>query len=119
MQVHLSSGNYDIVATGETFLFGSHENLIIQIDDADELHIKLIMQFTEDDSGKIDISTKVENDALVIDCLNFKGMGAGTKRPAHIAKIDAKNIYFMFSTNLLGDQENRSRSVKYTVFMEK
>lgn len=119
MQVNLSSGNYRIITSGETFLFGPYEDLTIQIDDGSEFLVKIIMKFTEDASGEHDISTDVENDALVITCVNFSSMGTGLKRPAHIADANGKKVYLMFSSSYLGDKENKARSVKYTVFWEK
>lgn len=119
MQVHLSSGNYSILASGESFLFGPYEDLTLRIDDGNEFQVKIVMRFTEDASGNYDINTDVENDCLVITCVNFSSMGAGLKRPAHIADVNGKKVYFMFSSSFLGNKENRARSVKYTVFWEK
>ena len=119
MQVYLSSGNYSIIACGESFLFGPYEDLTIQIDDGNEFQLKIVMKFTEDASGEYDINTNVENDSLVITCVNFSSMGTGLKRPAHIADVNGKKVYFMFSSSYLGDKEDKARSVKYTVFWEK
>ena len=119
MRVCLSSGGYDIVASGETFLFDSYADLTIQVDDRDDFQVKIVMKFLEDASGEHDIKTDVENDSLVITCINFSSLGTGLKRPTHIANANGKKIYFMFSSNLLGDKENAARSVKYTIFMEK
>ncbi len=119
MQVNLSSGNFRIIASGETFLFGPYEDLTIQIDDGSEFQVKIIMKFTEDASGEHDIRTDVVNDSLVINCVNFSNMGTGLKRPAHIADVNEKRVYLMFSSSCLGDKEDKARSVKYTVFWEK
>lgn len=119
MQVHLSSGNYSIIASGETFLFGPYEDLTIQVNNGNEFQVKIIMKFTEDASGERDIKTDVENDSLVITCVNFSSMGTGLKCPAHIADVNEKKVYLMFSSGYLGDKEDKARSVKYTVFWEK
>lgn len=119
MQVNLSSGNCRIIASGESFLFGPYEDLVIQVEDGDEFQVKIVMKFTEDDSGEHDINTAVENDSLVITCVNFSSMGTGLKRPAHIADVNGKKVYFIFSSGYLGDKEEKARSVKYTVFLEK
>ena len=111
MQVHLSSGNFSILASGEAFLFGPYEDLTIQIDDGNEFQVKIVMKFTEDASG--------DYDSLVITCVNFSSIGTGLKRPAHIADVNGKKVYFMFSSSYLGDKEDKARSVKYTVFWEK
>ena len=119
MRVCLSSGEYDIVASGEVFLFGSSEDLVIHVDNGDNFQVKILMKFLEDDSGEHDIKTNVENDSLVITCVNFSSIGIGLKRPTHIANANGKKIYFMFSSSYLGDKDNAARSVKYTVFVEK
>lgn len=119
MQVQLSSGNYRIIASGEAFLFGVYEDLTIQVDDGKDFGVKIVMKFTEDPSGEQDIYTDVENDSLVITCINFSGIGAGLKRPAHIADANGKKVYFMFFSSYLGDKEDKTRSVKYTIFWEK
>lgn len=119
MQSHLSSGNYSIIASGESFLFGPYEDLTIQIDDGNEFQLSVVMKFTEDASGERDIITSVENDALVITCVNFSGMELGGKRPVHIADINEKKVYFMFSSSCLGAKEDMCRSVKYSIFWEK
>ena len=69
MQVNLSSGNFRIIASGETFLFSPNEELRIEIDDGNEFQVKIILKFTDDSSGKHDISTDVVNDSLVINCV--------------------------------------------------
>lgn len=117
MQVHLSSGNYDILASGETFLFGPDEDLTIQVRERNTESLKIVMRFTKNASGKRDIQTEIAEDALVIRCINFTGLSASLKHPAHIADIDGKEVYFMFSSSFSG--EKKVRSVKYTVFREK
>ena len=119
MQIQLSSGNFNIVSSGETFLYGPYEDLTIRVDDGDGFQVIIVMRFTEDASGESGINTNVENDSLVITCVNFSGMGTGLKRPAHIADVNSKKVYFMFSSSCLGDKDDKARSVKYTVFWEK
>lgn len=119
MQVRLHSGNYDIIANGEAFLFAPYEDLTIQADDGNALQVKIVMKFTKDASGERDIQTDVADGALIITCINFSGMAVGLKRPAHIADVNGKKVYLMFSTDCLGDKESKTRSVKYTLFLEK
>ena len=87
MQVHLSSGNYSIIASGESFLFGPYEDLTIRVDDGKEFQVEIVMKFTEDASGEHDINTDVTNDSLVITCVNFSSIGTGLKRRAHFADV--------------------------------
>ena len=119
MQVKLSSGKYSIVASGEVYLFGPNEDLVIQVDDGDAFQVKIVMKFTENSSGERDINTEIENDSLVINCVNFNRSGTGLRCPAHIAEVNGKKVYFIFSTSYLGAEEDKARSVKYTVFWER
>lgn len=119
MQVQLSSGSYSIIASGESFLFGPYEDLTIRVDDGKEFHIEIVLKFTEDASGELNINTDVANDSLVITCVNFSSMGTGLKQPAHIADVNGKKVYFIFSSTYLSNKEDKARSVKYTIFWEK
>lgn len=118
MQVHLRSGNYNVIANGEVFLFAPYGDLTIQVDDSNAFQVKIVIKFTKDSSGERDIRTVVSDDALVITCVNFDGMSAGLKCPTHIADVNEKKVYLMFSTDCTGDTASRTRSVKYTIFQE-
>ena len=107
MQVNLSSGNYSIIASGESFLFGPDKDLTIQVDDRNEFQVKVVMKFTEDASGEHDIKTDVENDSLVITCVNFVGFGAGLKRPAHIADVNEKKYILCSRLTILAIKRKR------------
>lgn len=119
MQVRLSSQKYDIIASGEAFLFGPFEDLTLQVDEDNETLVRIVLKFVENASGERDIETDIVDDSLVITCVNFSGIGTGLKSPTHIADVNGKKVYFMFSSGYLGDIENKARSVKYTVFREK
>lgn len=117
MQVHMSSGNYDILASGEAFLFGPDADLTIQILEDDGEELKIVMKFSEDASGKRDIQSDVTEDSLVIRCVNFTGLDMSLKRPTHIAEIDGKEVFLLFSSTC--SSEKMVRSVTFTVFREK
>ena len=119
MQVAMSSGNYDIIANDEAFLFGPNEDLTVQVIDESELLVRIVLKFVENDSGEFDIYNDIVDESLIITCVNFDGLGTGLKRPVHIADSNGKEIYFMFSSTLHRNMENRIRSVKYTLFREK
>lgn len=118
MQVRLSSGHYNIIASGESFLFDPLGDLTVQVDDGED-HMRIVLKFAEEDSGKRDIKTCIVDDSLVITCINFNTRGVGLKHPAHVADINGKAVYFVFSSNYIGDKESKTRSVKYTIFAEK
>ena len=77
------------------------------------------LKFIEDNSGNFDIYNDIVDESMVITCVNFNGFGTGLKHPVHIADTDGKAIYLMFSSTLVGSEENKTRSVKYTIFQEK
>lgn len=119
MQVRLSSSKYDIIASGEAFVFEPCGDLTIQIDEGNETLVRIVLKFVENASGKRDIETDIMDDSMVITCINFSSIGTGLKCPTHIANVNGKEVYFMFSSSYLGDVNNITRSVKYTVFLEK
>ena len=119
MQVHLSSSKYDIIASGEAFVFEPCGDFTIQIDKGIKTLVRIVLKFVENASGERDIETDIIDDSMVITCINFSGMGTGLKGPTHIANVNGKEVYFMFSSSYLGDVKNKTRSVKYTVFLEK
>lgn len=119
MQASLSSGKYDIIASGETFLFAPLGDLTIQLNEESKTQIRVVLKFIEDNSGNFDIYNDIVDESMVITCANFNGVGTGLKHPVHIADTDGKAIYLMFSSTLLGNEENKTRSVKYTLFQEK
>lgn len=119
MQVRLSSGKYDIIASDEAFLFDPFEDLTIQVDDGHDVSLGIVLKFKKEPSGERDIKTDVKDDSLVITCINFNGIGTGLKRPTHIADVNGKKVFFIFSSSYFGDNNSGSRSVKYTIFQEK
>lgn len=56
-----------------------------------------------------------------MECVNFLSSGTGTSVPLELATIQAKKMYIMFWTYLEGDVlgQKKSRSVKYTFFLER
>ena len=74
------------------------------------------MNFTENESGKQDIQAETNGNKIMVTCLNFKSTGTGLKEPVKLAKVDGRDLYFVFWSYLEGEG---SRSVKYTFFAEK
>lgn len=116
MLISLSSGNYDIVASGQAFLFSKDEDFRIDIQVDQGFAFSLILYFIENESGKRDIQMKTSDNEIVLTCINFENMGAGLKEPVKVAAINGRNLYFTFRAYLEG---MASRSVKYTFFIEK
>lgn len=116
MRISLSSGKYDIVASGQAFLFSKDDNFRIEIQAENGFAFSLLLNFRENESGKQDIQAKTNDDEIVLTCLNFKSTGAGLKEPVKLAEIDGRKLYFIFWSYLDG---KASRSVKYTFFAEK
>ena len=117
VQVRLSSGEYTIIASGETFLFEEFGDLTIQLENAQGPLITLVLKFL-DETGEHSIQTEVQEDALVVSCRGFKPAGTGMTGPVHFATIEEKKLYLMFWSQCHGGKEGRTRSVKYTIFSE-
>ena len=110
MLVSLSSGKYDIVASGQAFLFSKDKDLRIDIQADNGLN------FIENESVEQDLQLKTNDREIVLTCINFANTGAGVKEPVKVATISGRNLYFIFWAYLEGTV---SRSVKYTLFSEK
>ena len=116
MLISLSSGNYDIVSSGQAFLFSKDKDFRIDIQADNGFSFSLILNFIENESDKRDLQVKTNNNEIMLTCVNFESAGAGLKEPFKLAEIDGRNLYFLFWSYLEG---KASRSVKYTLFAEK
>ena len=95
MLVSLSSGNYDIVASGQAFLFSKDKDLRIDIQADNGFAFSLILNFIENESVEQDLQLKTNDREIVLTCINFANTGW-----AYL-------------------EGTVSRSVKYTLFSEK
>ena len=120
MQITLSSGNYNIIDSGQVFLFGENEELKIDVAANDNFQFSMIVKFASDESNNQQIKKEVVESSIVFTCLNFNDMGTGFSKPLSIAKVDGKEMFFMFWSYLEGAEEaEKARSIKYTIFFEK
>lgn len=118
MQVELCSGGYKIIASGDVFLFGESDDLVIKATGAEDSEICVALKFQTDSTGKQRIDHEITEKGLVLHCCNFAGSGTGLLRPAPIAYSGAKRIYLMFWMYEQGIKEPKARSVKYTLFCD-
>lgn len=119
MQVTLSSGNYQIMDSGQVFLFRD-ENLKMTVDTEKGYVFTLNLKFLNIDMLDTRIDKKVLGDEMEIQCINFGRLGTGLVEPMSIAKVDGKELLLMFWTNGEGNEKDTQvRSVKYTIYMEK
>ncbi|MBR5293182.1 MAG: hypothetical protein IKU31_00265 [Oscillospiraceae bacterium] len=121
MQVRLSSGNYDVIASNDVFLFGDNNELVLHIDDDDGTQSRMVLRFIEDLEEKRSLKIEPRGDyELVINCLNFfRGMGAGLKEPILVGESMGKDVYILFSTKRHSAMPPYVRSVHFTLFREK
>lgn len=116
MQVKLSSGEYDIISSGQAFTFGDPDELAIDIV---ELDIHLLLRFLSDETGEIKTKVEIAERQMVISCTNFSAAGTGVNTPVQIADAKGRPVFLIFWTNLEGSKPPRARSVKYTVFWKR
>lgn len=118
MQVSVSSGEYNIIYNGYTFLFGKEENLRVDILADHDFHFSVVLEFLKDDSAtERSIEKTVNGNTITFSCKNFEDNGAGLASPENIAVINGKELYLMFWSYVEGNEKNRS--VKYTIFCQK
>ena len=117
MQVRLSSGDYTIIASGETFLFEEFGDLTIQLENEQGPQITLVLKFL-DETGDPNVQTEIVGDSLVLNCHGLKPSGTGLTEPVHFVTIEDKKYYLLFRSQCYGRKESRIRSVKYTIFSQ-
>ena len=117
MQITLSSGDYDIVSSGQTFLFGLDENLRINIASEDNFEFSVVLEFQENSHGEREIKKEVKDNVITLTCTNFNASGTGLKKPINIARVNGKEVFLMFWAYLEGVEDGKVRSVKYSVFV--
>lgn len=120
MQISISSGNYNIVDSGQVFLFGESHDLKIEVDTNKDFAFSMVFDFWNDGTEEIKIENKVVGQEIVFDCYNFDDKGTGLSTPIEIAQIDGKKLFLSFWSYLEGKEDKqRVRSIKYTIFIEK
>lgn len=116
MLISLSSGNYDIIASGQAFLFSKDKDFRIDIQEDQGFVYSIILNFVENESGKQDVQVNFNDNQIVLTCFNFERTGTGVKKPVKLSGFGSRTLYFIFWSYLEGEA---SRSVKYTLFAEK
>ena len=121
MQVQLSSGNYDVIASNEVFLFGDNNELVFQIDDDDGSRSQMVLRFLEDTEKKQSLHYEPIGDYdSVITCFNFfSRFGSGLKEPILIGESIGKGVYILFSTKQHTTKSPHVKSIQYTLYREK
>ena len=120
MQITLSSGDYNIIDSGQVFLFDENEDFRIDVDAKNDFMFSIIFKFKTDATKQQQVDKIVMENSIVFTCLNFNDMGTGFTKPLSIAKIDEKEIFLMFWSYLEGAEGiGKTRSVKCTIFQEK
>ena len=119
MHINLSSGNYHIIASGSTFLYDPWGDLSISIEGNKQPFLSLVLKFSKDNETGPRIETTVEDDTLIVTCYQFSGAQDRLKSPTHIATINDKEISILFSSQFIGNKEQATRKVEYTIFAEK
>ncbi len=121
MKVKLSSLKYEIISNGTVLLFDENADFTLKIDDEQGFKFDIILMFKFDESGNKVINRKIINNSIEMTCMNFDENGTGTSIPIEVATIKGKKMYIAFWSYLDGDVEGqkKSRSVKYTLFIER
>ena len=119
MQINLSSGEYSIVSSGQTFLFGLDENLKIDIVSESNFDFSVILEFQQDSSNEQRIDQKSDGNVMTLTCHNFHSEGTGLAKPMELAQVDGKTLLLMFWSYIEGEGGRGVRNVTYTIFMSR
>lgn len=117
MKISLSSDNYSIVSSGETFLFGADKDLRMNIVADDHFEFSVVFRFEDSADGEHHIDKKVNDNIITLTCYNFEDLGTGLTKPMNLARIEGRDILLTFWAYAEGPDEEKVRSVKYTIFM--
>lgn len=118
MQISLSSGRYDIVKSGYTFLDDGENNLKIDILADDGFAFSVFLEFINDISQGRGVKITTMENTVNLSCMNFEDSGEGLASPVKLAVIDGRVLRLMFWSHVEG-KKARHRVVKYTIFHEK
>lgn len=120
MQVRLESGNCDIIASNEVFLYKDSNELIFRIDDDDGSQSCVTLRFVEKQDEGHKVQVEPEDDYnMTITCFNFfSRFGTGLKEPIPIGESMGKNVYLLFSTKQHTNKPHYVRSVRFTLYRE-
>ena len=80
MQISISSGNYNIVDSGQVFLFGESHDLKIEVDTNKDFAFSMVFDFWNDGTEEIKIENKVVGQEIVFDCYNFDDKNSRSKK---------------------------------------
>lgn len=119
MHVNLSSGGYDIVDSGQVFLFGEDKDLKIDIITDDHFQFSVVLKFYKNDLNEPKVEKEVVEQTIYLSCMNFDDMGTGLVAPFSVATLDGRELYLLFWSYLEGKAGEKVRSVKYTLFYER
>ena len=114
----VSSGNYDIIETGNAITFDENSNIVIRIKTENGFQFEIELDFEENGEER-EILSKVDEENKIIQykCLNF-GVGAGTAEPIMIGHTSGKEMYLHFWVEKISANKF-IRNVQYTVFKER
>lgn len=121
MKIKLSSSNYDIIDHGSVILYQEDSELTFDIDAENGFAFQLILKFKNDSELQQCVNRMVANNIVTLECVNFMSSGTGTGIPVEVATIRNKKIYIAFWMYVEGDivGQKKTKSVKYTLFMER
>jgi len=114
MQVDVYSGDYKIIHSGQVFLAGTDADFRIKLVSEENVEYHIVISFERKKSQEQRIERIVKGKTIQLICTNFEDAGSGLAKPAHIARMEGKEIFFMFWSYVEG--ASKIRSVKYTIF---
>lgn len=119
MKVSKSSANQEILDSGMVILYHGAADLTFFFEEG-RAGFRLEMHFLTDASGQQHVQQKNCPGGAVLECYNFGGVGAGTAVPYEFASFNGRKMYLAFWIYQEGKNPNipRTRSVKYTIYME-
>lgn len=109
MQVKITSGQYNIVASGMAYLFDKNADFTMNIEADNGYSFSVVLKFEENFQKEYTIQKDIRNNTIFLTCYNFNESGTGLSKPVEIAVIAGKALYLMFWSYLDGNEKKKNR----------
>lgn len=117
MKVRAKIDDLKVICSETAILETANNILNIEIDAENGFKFQVNFIFTDEENNEEqNLSSKVENGNIIIQCTNFKNpLGTGLKFPMEIATVSKKKVFLTFWVYGIGDS---SKKVEYMLLME-
>lgn len=121
-RTNISSGGCELIDSRSFILYSNDEPVEIEEVFIGSFILKIRIITCKDEKGERSIKINIDKEHNVIEyrCYNFDNvLGTGTKKAIEIGSINEKKIYIHFWIYSMGDKDNITRKLEYSLWREK